>query len=45
MPSMRATGLSTMLEELEFDPDPQGMAKLSAYQQMPRQVISGSSVL
>jgi hypothetical protein len=45
MPSMRANGLSMMLEELEVDPDPQGMANLLAYQQTPRQVISGSSVL
>jgi hypothetical protein len=26
MPSMRASGLSMMLEELEVDPDPQGLA-------------------
>jgi hypothetical protein len=45
MPSMRANGLSMMLEELDFGPDPQGMAKLLADQQTPRQVISGSSVL
>jgi hypothetical protein len=45
MPSMRANGLSMMLEELEFDADPQGMANLLAYQQTPRQVISGSLVL
>jgi hypothetical protein len=45
LPSMRANGLSMMLEELEVDPDPQGMANLLAYQQTPRQVISGSSVL
>jgi hypothetical protein len=45
MPSMRANGLSMMLEELEVDPDPQRMANLLAYQQTPRQVISGSSVL
>jgi len=30
MPSMRANGLSMMLEELEVDPDPQGMANLQA---------------
>ena len=45
MPSMRANGLSMMLENLEVVPDPPGMANLSAYQQTPRQVISGSSVL
>jgi hypothetical protein len=45
MPEMRANGLSMMLEDLEVDPDPQGMANLLAYQQTPRQVISGSSVL
>ena len=45
MPSMRANGLSMMLEELEVGPDPKGMANLLAYQQTPRQVISGSSVL
>ena len=45
MPSMRANGLSTMLEELEVAPNPQGMAKLLPYQQTPRQFISGSSVL
>jgi hypothetical protein len=45
MPSMRATGLSMMPEELEVGPDPKGMANLLAYQQTPRQVISGSSVL
>jgi hypothetical protein len=45
MPSMRANDPSMMLEELEVDPDTQGMAKLLAYQRTPRQVISGSSVL
>jgi hypothetical protein len=45
MPSIRANGLSMMLEELEVGPDPKGMANLLAYQQTPRQVISGSSVL
>jgi hypothetical protein len=45
MPSMRANGLSMTPEELEVGPDPQGMANLLAYQQTPRQVISGSSVL
>jgi hypothetical protein len=45
MPSMRANGLAMILEELEVDPDPHGMAILLAYQQTPRQVISGSSVL
>jgi len=30
MPSMRATGLSMMPEELEVGPDPQGMANLLA---------------
>ena len=45
MPSMRANGLSIMPEELEVGPDPKGMANLLAYQQTPRQVISGSSVL
>jgi hypothetical protein len=30
MPSMRANGLSMMLEELEVGPDPQGMANLLA---------------
>jgi len=45
MPSMRATGLSMMSEELEVGPDPQGMANRFAYQQTPRQVISRSSVL
>ena len=45
MPSMRANGLLMMLEELEVGPDPKGMANLQAYQQTPRQVISGSSVL
>jgi hypothetical protein len=45
MPSMRANGLSMMLEELEVDRDPQGMANLLAHQQTPRQVISGSAVL
>jgi hypothetical protein len=45
MRSMRAKGLSMMLEELEVDRDPQGMANLLAYRQTPRQVISGSSVL
>ena len=45
MPSMRATGLSMMPEELEVGPDPKGMANLLAYQQTLRQVISGSSVL
>ncbi len=42
---MRGNGLSMMLEGLEVDHDPRGMAKLLAYQQTPRQVISGSSVL
>ena len=42
---MRANGLSMMPEELEVDLDPQGMANLLAYQQTPRQVILGSSVL
>jgi hypothetical protein len=41
MPSMRANGLSMMPEELEVGP----VANLLAYQQTPRQVISGSSVL
>jgi hypothetical protein len=45
MPSMRANGLSMMPEELEVGPDLKGMADLLAYQQTPRQVISGSSVL
>ena len=45
LPSMRANGLSMMLEELEVGPDPKGRANLLAYQQTPRQVISGSSVL
>ena len=45
MPSMRANGLSMMREELEVGPDPKGMANLLAYQQTPRRVISGSSVL
>jgi hypothetical protein len=45
MASMRANGLSMLLVDLEVDPDPQGMANLLAYQQTPRQVISGSSVL
>jgi hypothetical protein len=45
MPSMRANGLSMMLEELEVGPDPKGMANRLVYQQTPRQVISGSSVL
>ena len=45
MPSTRANGLSMMPEELEVGPDPKGMANLFAYQQTPRQVISGSSVL
>ena len=45
MPSMRASRLSMMPEELEVGPDAQGMANLLAYQQTPRQVISGSSVL
>jgi hypothetical protein len=45
MPSMRGNGMSVMLGELEVDSDPQGMANLLAYQQTPRQVISGSSVL
>ena len=45
MPSMRANGLSMMPEELEVGPDPKGMANLLAYQQTPRQVISGSSAL
>jgi len=45
MPSMRANGLSMLLEELEVDADPQGMANLLVYQHTPRQVISGSSVL
>ena len=45
MPSMRANGLSMLQEELEVGPDPKGMANLLAYQQTPRQVISGSSVL
>ena len=45
MPSMRANGLFMMLEELEVGPDPKGMPNLFAYQQTPRQVISGSSVL
>jgi hypothetical protein len=43
--SMRANGLSMMLEELVFDPDPQGMATLLADHQTPRPVISGPSVL
>ena len=45
MPSMWANGLLMMPEELEVGPDPQGMANLLAYQQTPRQVISGSSAL
>jgi hypothetical protein len=45
MPSMRANGLSMMPEELVVGPDPQGMTNHLAYQQTPRQVISGSSVL
>jgi len=45
MASMQANGLSMMLEDLDVDPDPQEMANLLAYQQTPRQVISGSSVL
>jgi hypothetical protein len=45
MPSMRANALSMILEELEVDTDPQGMANLLANQQTPLQVISGSSVL
>ena len=42
---MRANGLSMMLEELEVDLNPLGMADLMADQQTPRRVISGSSVL
>jgi hypothetical protein len=45
MRSMRANGLLAMLEELEVGPDPKGTANLLAYQQTPRPVISGSSVL
>jgi hypothetical protein len=45
MPSMQANGLSTTPEELVVGPDPQGMTNHLAYQQTPRQVISGSSVL
>jgi hypothetical protein len=45
MPSMRANGLSMMPEELVVGPAPQGMTNHLAYQQMPHQVISGSSVL
>jgi hypothetical protein len=45
MPSMRASGLPMMPEELEVGPGPKGMAYLLACQQAPRQVISGSSVL
>jgi hypothetical protein len=45
MNSIRANGLSMVLVELEFEPGPQGMAKLLAHQQTPSQVISGSSVL
>ncbi len=45
MPSLRANGLSMMPEELEVGPASQGTANLLAYQQMLRQVISGSSVL
>ena len=45
MPSMRANGPAVMPERLDVGPDPQGMANLLAYQQTPRQVISGSSVL
>jgi hypothetical protein len=45
MPSTRANGPSVMPEELGVGSDPQEKADLPAYQQTPRQVISGSSAL
>jgi hypothetical protein len=42
--SMQATVLPITLEEQPSDPNPLELAKYSAFQQTPRQVISGSSV-